>query len=143
MRFLLKHIELVLSAAGLVVIAVMPMLFGSHGEQLWKIASITAICVGLIHGLIFWLIRQRQRNVREQTLADVRGMLKDVLNNHLTVILCNASLTKPLTEDDLARLTEIQTYVTQISANLDSISEESLRKWQTHYASMRDTPASV
>jgi len=52
----------------------------------WRVAAITAIGVGLLHGPIFWVIRRRQRVVRQQSIEEIREMLGDVVKNKLSVI---------------------------------------------------------
>ena len=128
MRFFLKYIELILTGAGILVVAFVPSLFSSE-EHLLLSRAITALLVGVLHGIIFFLIRHRQRQVREQTLNEIRGMLKDVLNNHLTVI----SLTTSNNSTASKAVERIQRSTFAISDALDNISEESLSSWKKKY----------
>jgi len=128
MRFFLKYIELILTGAGILVVAFVPSLFSSE-EHLLLSRAITALLVGVLHGIIFFLIRHRQRQVREQTLNEIRGMLKDVLNNHLTVI----SLTTSNDSAASKAVERIQRSTFAISDALDNISEESLSSWKKKY----------
>ncbi len=128
MRFFLKYIELILTGAGILVVAFVPSLFSSE-EYLLLSRAVTALLVGVLHGLIFFLIRHRQRQVREQTLNEIRTMLKDVLNNHLTVISISTSNNTAASK----AVERIQRATSAISDALNNISEESLRSWKKKY----------
>ncbi|MCS6988450.1 MAG: hypothetical protein NZM06_02925 [Chloroherpetonaceae bacterium] len=131
MRFILKYIELILTAAGIVVIMVVPSLFSTSETDLVAARATTAILVGVLHGVIFFVIRHRQRQVREATIDEIRAMLKDVINNHLTVISVSAA-----GSSNVAKATErIKTASANISEALDNISEESLSSWKSRYSS--------
>lgn len=133
MKRLLANIELILSAAGLLVIFLVPTILRARSENWWEITAITAILVGLIHGLIFWLIRHRQRAVRHKAIAEIQMMLKDRLNNYLSVVMVSATLAKPLTEKDAVLLKQAIEAIHKISELLNNLSDESLREWQVHY----------
>ncbi len=128
MRFFLKYIEIILTAAGIFVVAFVPSLF-SDEEHLWLSRAVTALLVGILHGLIFFLIRHRQRQVREQTLNEIRAMLKDVLNNHLTVISISTSNNTAASK----AVERIQRATFAITDALNNISEESLSSWKKKY----------
>src|SRR6185312_5378322 len=94
-RHFVDNIELWLSSVGIAVVFAAPVLFlnrrnieaGGPAESVyWKVAGITALVVGALHGVIFWLVRRRQRHIRVETLQDVRTMLADVVNSDLQVI---------------------------------------------------------
>ena len=89
MVFVLANIELILSAVGLLMIVLVPAIVSPKPENFWEVTAITAILVGFIHGLIFWLVR-RQRIVRAQLLDDLRTVLADVVNNQLIALRLNA-----------------------------------------------------
>lgn len=128
MQFFLKHIELILSAAGLLVIGLVPRIF--RQEARWQVTSLTAIGVGLLHGTIFWVIRQRQRTVRQQAIDEVSRMLEDVVNNQLAVILMTVYDTQAERQQELI---QVQSAMHKITDALNSLSEESLQDWHTKY----------
>ena len=136
MPFLLRHIELFLSAAGLLVIVAVtglaPNLFGSQ----WLTAAVTASVVGALHGVIFWLVRSRQRALREQTIAEISGMLRDMVNNQLTIIAMAAE------SDAAARAKTAMDSAQQISSLVNSLSEEKLRQWRERFPTL-PTPAAA
>lgn len=135
MRKLLENLELILTAAGLLVIFMVHSFF-HWGEEpgSWKFSAFTAIAVGVIHGVIFWLVRKRQRRIRREALDDVEQMLKDVINNNLCVI----SFTFDLQRDNTLASKEAQERATEsiarIHDSLNHISEESLSVWKKKYA---------
>lgn len=130
MRLFLKYIELILTGAGLLVVGFVPALVSSSSETSLTARAVTAILVGVIHGVIFFIIRHRQRQAREETIREIRGMLKDVVNNDLTVISIAASGNL-----NAMKATErVKSATSRISAALDNISEESLKSWKQRYA---------
>ena len=133
MTILLRYLELILTLVGIVVIFAVTGLITPRGVGPWQVAAITAILVGIVHGLTFWLVRRRQRVVRMQTVTDVQSMLKDVINNQLTVI---QGMNYLRTEDpaQTQRATaQIARCVTSISDALQHLSEESLQAWHNKY----------
>jgi hypothetical protein len=126
------HIELWLSGAGLVVILGVPYLVAPAPGTFWQVAAITAIGVGLLHGLIFWVIRRRQRVVRQQSIEEIREMLGDVVKNKLSVI--DMYLPADDGQDVVeAQLDGIRETIEQISVHVDTLSEESIKDWKTKY----------
>ncbi|MFT4111544.1 hypothetical protein [Silvibacterium sp.] len=92
MRFLLKYLELVLSGAGILVILVVPILFFHQQSSRWEAAAITAAAVGIIHGVIFFIVRHRQRLVRQTTIQEMRVVVEDIVRNQMTVVSLLAGL---------------------------------------------------
>lgn len=128
----IDNIELWLSGAGIAVIVGVPNLLAPTPGSFWKVAAITAIGVGLLHGVIFWVIRRRQRVIRRQSIDEIREMLGDVVKNKLAVI------DMYLPEDDgqqvvEAQLDGIRETIDQISLHIDTVSEESIKDWRTKY----------
>lgn len=134
MKHFLDNVELWLSGVGLLLIGIIPLLFyGSNFVTMWPVAAVTAISVGLLHGLIFWLVRRRQRTIRNKTIQEIRGMLKDMVNNQLTVIMMSAPTADQLSPEQQAYITHVNKSATKISKLLDTLSEETLKDWQVHY----------
>lgn len=128
----IDNIELWLSGAGIVVILGVPNLYNPAPGSFWKVAAITAIGVGLLHGVIFWVIRRRQRIVRQKSIDEIREMLSDVVKNKLAVI----DMYLPESDEQEvveAQLEGIQETIEQISVHVDTLSEESIKDWKTKY----------
>lgn len=131
MKLFVDNLELWFSAAGLVVIAGVPQLFSPFFPDLWQITAITAIAVGIIHGVLFWIVRSRQRTMRQRTLLQVNSMMKDLINNKLA----SAVLAHQLGETD-----SILKAATEISQMLENASEDHLDSWLKTYPHA-DTPS--
>lgn len=133
MKFVLKHLELILSAAGLLVIFLMPALFHTPSADYWRVVALTAIGVGVLHGVIFWTVRRRQQMVREQAVAEITLMLQDRINNVLSRISLHASYSPDEEAQRTAQLKGIQDAVDNISRQLKEVSDESLSQWKHRY----------
>lgn len=136
MRKVLENLELILTAAGLLVIFAVPHFWPQQSLDVdtWKITAITAIAVGIIHGLIFWAVRSRQRAIRAQALGDAEAMLKDIVNNQLAVIRFTADIQQREGIAIKEASARINNSVAKINAALENISEESLKKWRDKHA---------
>ena len=128
-RLLLDHIELILTGTGLAVIVGVPFLpFVAEG---WATVAVTAIVVGAIHGVLFWLVRRRQRRVRRETLSEVRQMLRERIGDQLHTLLRSAAPpTRELDPAERARVAEVVRAVREVETALEVLSEESLRGWK-------------
>ena len=136
MRKVLENLELILTAAGLLVIFAVPH-FWPHQPldgNTWKITAITAIAVGILHGLIFWAVRRRQRTIRAQALGDAEAMLKDIVNNQLAVIRFTADVQQREGVAIKEASARINNSVAKIHAALENISEESLKQWKDKHS---------
>jgi len=135
MQKIIENLELVLTAAGLLVIFLVHFIWeSSQTEKSWLLAAVTATAVGIIHGILFWLVRRRQRQVRRLALDEAQRMLKDIVNNQLCVIQFSADLQKkdPVALKDAHE--RISDSVARINATLEGISEESLDIWKRKYS---------
>jgi len=130
MRSFLANIELWLTALGLVVVLTVPAALADH-VPFWPTMAVTAAGVGVIHGLIFWMVRRRQRTVRGEAITDIREMLSDRVNNHLTLVLLD--LEDGTIGIDPDRLRGIQATLGEVTALVGSLSEETLRGWRARY----------
>ena len=130
MRSFLANIELWLTALGLVVVLTVPAALADL-LPFWPTMAVTAAGVGVIHGLIFWMVRRRQRTVRGEAITDIREMLSDRVNNHLTLVLLD--LEDGTIGIDPDRLRGIQATLGEVTALVGSLSEETLRGWRARY----------
>lgn len=134
MHFFLRNLELIFTAAGLLVIAGVTLLVHPAGVGPWTVAAITAIMVGIIHGVLFWVVRQRQRLVRLDALNDTQQMLRDVVINQLAIIRLNAELQNQTNRSDtVVAIARLEKAMTTIDQTLNDISEESLSRWRSRY----------
>ena len=130
-KHFLRNIELWLSAAGLLVVWVAYLIVSPSGGDVWKVAAITALVVSVLHGMIFWVVRSRQRRLRAEAIHEIREMLADVVKNQLAVI----GMWLPEDREEYGMQIEgIQESMGRIEELVDSMSEEALADWQDKYA---------
>ena len=134
MKFLLRYLELIFTAAGIVVIFGVTALIHPADTSSWAVAAITATLVSVVHGILFWVIRQRQRQTRRNALAETERMLRDIVINQLAVIRLSVDLQQsPAFKDSQRALNHVEEAIKVIDATLGDISEESIARWQTRY----------
>lgn len=133
MTFVLRYLELIFTVAGIAVIFGVTALISSSEASVWQVAAITAAVVSVIHGVLFWLVRRRQREVRLKTITELQGMLKDIINNQLAVIQAMNTLRESRPDETKRAFDYTARSVTTISDALHHLSEESLHRWQAKY----------
>lgn len=131
-RSFLDHIELWLSGAALVLIFGIPELVGPSGPAFWRITAIIAVVVGSFHGILFWGVRRRQRQIRREAIQNIQAMLADVIKNRLTAI------DMYLPQEDNPELVRqevdgIRRSIREIAEEVDTLSQESLEAWEERY----------
>jgi hypothetical protein len=131
MTWFLRYLELHLTGAGLIVIFAAAAVANRFNVDLWQVTGCTATAVGAIHGMIFWFVRRRQRQVRQVAIDDVRSMLKDVVKTQLAVL----QLAHELNHLQPGRITPeaFDRSIARIASAVDSLSNESLKTWQQRY----------
>lgn len=134
MTVLVKYIELILTGVGLLILTLMMLLFPESTESKWTIISVVALVISTLHGIIFFIVRSRQRRIRQTVIKEVSHMLQDRVNNKLTVVAMNVS------GETVKDVEEVQTAIREVSTYVNSLSEESLKRWQTHYAKSGFSP---
>ena len=141
-RGFINHIELWLSAVAVVLIFGIPSVVGPQGLAFWRLTAIIAVAVGTIHGVIFWVVRRRQRQIRRQSIREIQAMLADVVKNHLTAI----DMYLP-EEDDPEMVRQevdgIRTSIREIAEHVDNLSEETLEDWEEKYDDVLQKTADV
>jgi len=85
MKTFLQHIELTLTAVGVVVVVV--VYFLCQHINPWKAAALCAVFVAVVHGFIFNVVRSTQREARNRNVFSIRSMLEDMVENRLQVRL--------------------------------------------------------
>ena len=83
-KYFVEHIELWLSAVGIAIIWIVPLVLppGGYVEGYWKVVAITAIAVGIVHGVIFWVMRRRREKKKAETRAQLEAQ-KDRLEKRV------------------------------------------------------------
>jgi hypothetical protein len=129
----LRNLELYLMALSVVVALALPLAIevGTNDQEL----AVTALAACIFQGLVFWVMRRRYRRVRRQMIAELRAMLKDRINNHLTVVLMSVSQRRrsPTSENERELLQMAIAATAAVSRVLEELSVESLGRWKAKY----------
>ena len=104
------------------------------GTDVQELAG-AALAACVIQGLVHWVVRRRVKAVRQELIGEVRGLLRDRINNHLQVVLFSlaGAETRTATLEDRERLAQAIAAVAAVSRTLDELSTDSLRRWKDHY----------
>ncbi|HET6578175.1 MAG TPA: hypothetical protein VFG66_07630 [Gemmatimonadales bacterium] len=140
---LTRHLELYLSAASLAVILMLPLAL-ELGTDVQELAG-AAIAACMVQGFVHWLLRRRAEAVRRELIAEVRGLLRDRINNHLQVVLFSLARGPGARADaaDRARLATAIEAVAAVSRTLAELSTDSLRRWKEYYGDSLSAAASA
>ena len=118
MRNWLEYLELILTAAGVLVVLIFFSIFRDIAA--WKAAAISALAVGVLHGVIFFAVRSAQRRARNIAIRNIRARLDDLVRNKLQVVLFATEI------QDQDWRPAAQGAVQEIVNNLNQIESESL-----------------
>jgi hypothetical protein len=140
---LTAHLELYLSVVALAVALVIPLAL-ELGTNTQELAGAALAACGL-QGWLHWLLRRRAARVRRELIAEVRGVLRDRINNHLQVVMFSLSDSRDsaAADPDRTRLALAMDAVAAVSRTLDELSTDSLRRWRERYADALSGPASA
>jgi hypothetical protein len=136
------HLELYLSAIVLAIVLVLPLAL-ELGTDVQELAG-AALAACVVQGLVHWVLRRRTEAVRQALIREVRGLLRDRINNHLQVVLFSlaGTRTRPGTTEDRELLAQALDAVGAVSRTLDELSTDSLRRWKEHYGGTPSDPLS-
>ena len=126
MKAFLNYIELWLSAAGVGIIMLVSALLGGSAADQWRITAYTAVAIGVLHGIIFWAVRHRQRRARHETLREAHAMLRDGIHRQVAALL---TMDATASEEQRRRLDGVFDSLMLLDHLLDSLDSERLRAW--------------
>lgn len=136
-RWFLNNIELILTAVGIGVILLSGFVASRSAFSLETATAVSATLVGVIHGILFWLLRRRQRQVRREAIGQIREMLEDLGKNRLQTIkmsLYMVQIHQPEQEERTRKsFDRVYQILAEMSTLIDHISEESLAGWRHRY----------
>lgn len=131
-RHFVRHLELYLTAAGVVLTFAVPLMIGL--APYWQQVAFTGVIVAIVHGFLFWSVRERQRRVRRALINDVRGMLRDRVNNALTVVMIALDpIAHPDEPETQHLLRQARAAAEDVVRMLEELSLEALRDWRLRY----------
>ncbi|MDQ2834834.1 MAG: hypothetical protein M3Y50_14075 [Acidobacteriota bacterium] len=119
MKNLLEYLELILTAAGVLVVIAVFAIF--RNVTPWKAAALSALAVGVLHGAIFFVVRSSQRRARKAAVVKIRHTFDDLVRNKLQVVLFATEI------HDQDWRPAAQRAVQEIQNSLDRIEHESFR----------------
>jgi hypothetical protein len=129
----MHNLELYLMGFSVALALALPLTveIGTNDQEL----AVTALAGCVIQGAVLWLLRRRSRQARREMIAELRAMLKDRINNHLTVVLMSVSQRRdsPASENERELLRMAIAATAAVSRVLDELSMESLRLWKAKY----------
>jgi len=136
-RWFLNNIELILTAVGIGVILLSGFVASRSAFSLETATAVSATLVGVVHGILFWLLRRRQRQVRREAIGQIREMIEDLGKNRLQTIKMSLYMVQARQPEQEERTRKSFDRVYQILAEMstliDHISEESLADWRHRY----------
>ena len=128
-----RNLELYLAGFSVAMALAIPFAIevGTNEQEL----AITALAACVLQGLVFWSLRRRYRRVRGDMIAELRAMLKDRINNHLTIVLMSVTQRRdsPTSGTERELLEAAIAATAAVSRVLEELSMESLRSWKAHY----------
>jgi len=117
-------------SVGMALVIPLAIEVGTNEQEL----AITALAACVFQGVVFWLLRRRYRRVRGEMIAELRAMMKDRINNHLTIVLMSVTQHRESTSSTERELLEAAIAATAaVSRVLEDMSMESLRSWKAKY----------
>lgn len=130
-----EHFELLLTTAGVMLAVTLTFAQLDRGTQG---AALTFLV--WLQGFLIWAVRRHSRLARARLIGKLRVMLQDRVNNQLTVLVGVAELRS---QEDIAHDEDVETAMTAartVSHELESLSLESLRVWESRYARFLPKP---
>ena len=130
---ILDHVELYLVGFSVAVALALPFAIevGTNDQEL----AATALAACVVQGIVFWALRRRFRQVRLEMIAELRAMLKDRINNQLTIVLMSVTQRRDsrVSESERELLQAAIAATVSVSRVLDELSIESLTRWKAKY----------
>jgi ABC-type multidrug transport system fused ATPase/permease subunit len=132
-RHILDNLELYLMGFSVAIALILPLAIevGTNDQEL----GVTALLACVFQGLVLWSMRRRISRTRREMIAELRAMLKDRINNYLTIVLMSVTQRRDSRSSDSEReLLEAAIAATNaVSKVLEELSMESLHRWQAKY----------
>jgi hypothetical protein len=136
------NVELYLVVASLSVALLFPLAL-ELGTDVQELAG-AALVACVVQGTLLWVLRRRATASRRRLIAEVQGLLRDRINNHLQVVLFSLaeSGAAAATAAERERLSQAMSAVAAVSRTLDELSTDSLRRWRDRYREALNAAAS-
>jgi len=130
LRLLLQYLELILTAIGLGICCALIALLPPTMNK-WQVIAIAAIVISLVHGLIFFAVKARQRAVRLQAIQDVAYLLQDQVTRYVELISCLAQ------SDNSGQQQMARQAAGDLAELVATLSDDSLQSWRSRHGVLR------
>ena len=130
-----EHFELMLTTTGVLFALVLTFAQLDRGTQ-----GLAFTFLVWLQGFLIWAVRRHSRLARARLIRKLRVMLQDRVNNQLTVLVGVAELAG---NEELSRDEDVETALSAaraVSRELEGLSLESLRVWESRYARFLPKP---
>jgi hypothetical protein len=119
----------------LAIVLVLPLAL-ELGTDVQELAG-AALAACVFQAMAHWALRRRAESARQRLIAEIRGLLRDRINNHLQVVLFSLAEDSGRTTqaEERARLAQAIAAVGAVSRTLEELSTDSLQRWKARYAS--------
>lgn len=126
-----EHFELILTTAGVLFAITLTFAQIDRGTQ-----GLAMTFLVWLQGFLIWAVRRHSRLARQRLVRKLRVMLQDRVNNQLTVLVGVAELrgANARASDGEEDVETAMTAARAVSHELESLSLESLRHWESRYA---------
>ncbi|MEP7226296.1 MAG: hypothetical protein ABI785_02965 [Gemmatimonadales bacterium] len=131
-RHIFDNVELYLMGLSVTIAVALPLAIeiGTNDQEL----AVTALLACVFQGLVLWSMRRRYRRIRREMIAELRGMLKDRINNYLAIVLMSVTHRRDQASASEREFLEAAiAATTAVSQVLEELSMESLRAWKAKY----------
>lgn len=133
MKAHLRNSEIYLILIGLLIFFIDIVWAALSGFNPWIAGGICVVLVGAIQWRVYWQLKQREQQARDEAISEIQHMLKDQINSQLTVIQSMSNLREVHQENSEQAHDYVTRSVNTISGALNELSAESLRRWQRRY----------
>jgi hypothetical protein len=119
---------------GLLIVLVLRLAL-ELGTDVQELAG-AALAACVFQAMAHWALRRRAHAARQAVVAEIRGLLRDRINNQLQIVLFSLTdkTDRATQAEDRARLGQAIGAVAAVSRTLEELSADSLGQWQARYA---------
>ncbi len=125
-RFLVRYLELLLTAVGLGICLGLIGLLPPNADK-WQVIALVAMVIGVIHGILFFAVRARQRAVRNQAIHDVAYLLQERVAHYVHIV------SRLSESDNSGHQLMARRAAGDLAELVDTLSEDALTSWQSRH----------
>lgn len=122
MQGIIANLELVFGLSGLLLVAFVPTALDYKGTEFWMATATTALLIGIFYGVILWIVRRRQRQLRQELLLEAMDKLAAIRDQKLSEIMIRCEMVEPATPASRAHLVRIRLQAEQLWEEVNGMS---------------------